>query len=89
MLSKQKWEVGTEVIVAASDINHDDKRRIHLKYKGNGILQDIDSGKEVSFNDFLFPNVFEGMCLSLGLTHNIAVCESYEVLEIIRRGKYE
>lgn len=83
MTDKKRWEVGTEVIVVASDINHEDKRKIHLRYVGEGELLDVDSNKRVSFNTRLFPNVFEGMCISLGLIHNITVCESYEVIEVL------
>ena len=82
-LNSEKWEVGKEIIVAASDINHNDKREITLRYLGKGYLEDTRNGNKVWFNDVLFPNVFEGMCLSLGLTHNMSVCETYEVIKIL------
>jgi hypothetical protein len=83
MVDTQKWQIGTEVVVAASQINHEDDREITLKYIGDGYLEDVRNGNKVWFNDVLFPNVFEGMCLSLGLVHNMSVCETYEVLRIL------
>ena len=79
----KKWEVGQEIIVKASDVNHVDDREIRLKYLGEGYLEDTSNGNKVWFNDNLFPTVFEGMCISLGLTMNVAVSESYEVTEIL------
>lgn len=83
MVDTRKWEIGDEIIVAASSINHEDKREITLKYLGEGILEDVNNGNRVWFNNTLFPTVFEGMCLSLGLVLNRAVCESYEVLKVL------
>lgn len=83
MIAKEKWEVGKQVIVVASDINHIDKTEIPLKYVGDGYLEDMRNGHRVWFNVRLFPNVFEGMCLSLGLVYNMAVIESYEVVKIL------
>lgn len=83
MINVENWEVGKKVVVSASDINHDDKREITLEYLGDGYLEDVTNGNRVWFDNTLFPNVFEGMCISLGLVHNIAVCETYEVVTVL------
>ena len=83
MVHDKKWSKGLKVRVVASDINHSDKREVELEYIGEGYLRDTSNGNEVWFNDQLFPNVYEGMCLSLGLTRNIKVCETYEVVSIL------
>lgn len=83
MIDTHKWVVGDVIVVMASSINHEDKREITLEYLGDGILEDTSNGNRVWFNSTLFPTVFKGMCLSLGLTLNRAVCESYEVLRVL------
>ena len=83
MINPESWNVGKQIIVSASSINHEDDREITLEYLGRGFLQDTSNGNTVSFNETLFPNVYEGMCLSLGLVHNISVCETYKVLRIV------
>lgn len=76
-----EWKVGSRIGVRASSINHEDDREIMLEYKGNGLLED-DLGRQVSFNTRFYPKLFEGMYISLGLTHNPKVCESYEVSRV-------
>lgn len=79
----ENWEVGKRIVVAASDVNHKDKREIILEYIGNGYLKDVSNNNKVWFNGSLFPKVFVGMCLSLGLALNMHVCETYEVIKIL------
>ena len=83
MINPDRWDEGKRIIVSASIINHEDGREITLEYKGNGYLEDISNGNMVGFNETLFPNVYEGMCISLGLVHNISVCETYRVVKVI------
>lgn len=83
MINPENWSVGKQVVVAASNINHEDDREIILEYLGHGFLQDVSNGNKVSFSEVLFPHVYEGMCLSLGLVHNISVCETYKVLRVL------
>ena len=83
MVKVEELKKGRRIVVSASEINHDDDREITLEYDGNGYFHDVDNGNQVGFNTTLFPNVYEGMCISLGLVYNTSVCETYKVVRVL------